>query len=91
VEGNKAILSFDSAGSGLEARGGPLKGFAVAGKDGKFVWADAVIQGDTVVVSSPQVPHPAAVRYGWANYPVVNLWNKEGLPATPFRTDAPAE
>jgi sialate O-acetylesterase len=55
------------------------------------VWGDAAIDGNTVVVSSPQVAHPVAVRYGWANYPVVNLWNKEGLPANPFRTDRPAE
>lgn len=65
----------------------PLAGFAIAGEDKQFVWAKAQIQGDKVVVSSPQVPKPVAVRYGWADYPVVNLWNKEGLPASPFRTD----
>jgi sialate O-acetylesterase len=65
-----------------------LKGFAICGADNKFVWALADIQGkDKVVVSSPSVPHPVAVRYGWADYPVVNLWNKAGLPASPFRTD----
>lgn len=87
VRGNKAILRFDHIGSGLEARGGELKGFSIAGADRKFVWADARIDGDSVIVSSPQVEKPAAVRFGWADYPVVNLWNKDGLPASPFRTD----
>lgn len=86
-EDGKAVLSFDHIGGGLVARGGPLQGFSVAGADGKFVNAEAEIVGDTIVVHSPQVPEPAAVRFGWANYPVVNLWNKAGLPATPFRTD----
>lgn len=91
VEGNRAVLRFDSVGGGLEARGeGPLTGFAVRGADGKWVWANAEIAGrDTVVVSAPGVERPTAVRYGWANFPVVNLWNREGLPASPFRTDAP--
>ena len=65
----------------------PLTGFAIAGADRKYVNADAVIQGDTVVVSSPAVPQPTAVRYGWANYPLVNLYNSAGLPASPFQTD----
>jgi len=65
----------------------PLAGFAIAGPDRKFVWARAAIRGDQVVVSSPKVKQPIAVRYGWADYPLVNLWNKEGLPASPFRTD----
>jgi sialate O-acetylesterase len=64
-----------------------LKGFAIAGKDRKFVNAYAEIQGDKVVVSHPEVQQPVAVRYGWANYPLGNLWNKDGLLATPFRTD----
>ena len=64
-----------------------LRGFAVCGEDRKFVWATAEIVGDKVVVSSPQVAKPVAVRYGWADFPVVNLWNREGLPASPFRTD----
>lgn len=64
-----------------------LEGFAVAGADHKFVWADAIIDGDTVVVASPQVPNPVSVRYAWADTPVCNLYNKEGLPAAPFRTD----
>ena len=88
TEGNKTILEFEHVGGGLVGRGGePLKGFAVAGADRKFAWADAKIEGDTVVVSSDKVSEPAAVRYGWANNPVCNLYNKEGLPASPFRTD----
>jgi sialate O-acetylesterase len=87
VEGSQVTLSFDHVGRGLEARGGELKGFSIAGADRQFVWANAEIRGNTAIVSSPQVPEPVAVRYGWADYPVVNLWNKDGLPATPFRTD----
>ncbi|HKR23012.1 MAG TPA: hypothetical protein VJS17_10475, partial [Pyrinomonadaceae bacterium] len=67
--------------------GGPVKGFAIAGADRKFVWADARIEGDTIVVSSPQVTKPVAVRYGWGDNPLVNLYNKAALPASPFRTD----
>ena len=91
VQDNKAILHFDHLGGGLEARGDqPLKGFAIAGPDKKFVWADARIEGDTVVVWSAQVEHPVAVRYAWANNPdTANLCNKAGLPAPPFRTDGP--
>lgn len=81
-------LEFDNVGRGLEARGGELAGFAICGPDRRFVWADARIVGkDRVRVSSPQVPAPVAVRYGWADFPVVNLWNRDGLPASPFRTD----
>jgi sialate O-acetylesterase len=87
VKNDKAILSFDQAGGGLEARGGDLKGFSICGEDKKFVWANAEIVGNTIVVSSASVPKPVAVRFGWADFPVVNLWNKEGLPASPFRTD----
>jgi sialate O-acetylesterase len=87
VEGNKVVLSFKHVGKGLEARGGELKGFTVAGPDKKFHPAHAEIKGDQVVVWSDAVERPAAVRYGWANFPEVNLFNKEGLPATPFRTD----
>ena len=83
----KIILRFDHVGRGLEARGGELKGFAICGGDKKFVWAKAEIVGDTVIVSSADVAKPVAVRYGWADYPVVNFWNKDGLPASPFRTD----
>jgi sialate O-acetylesterase len=87
VEGNKIILSFQHVGSGLVAQGGPLAGFTIAGEDRKFVNAMAELQDDKVVVWSPSVSKPVAVRFGWANYPVVNLWNKEKLPASPFRTD----
>ena len=87
VKGNRIILSFDHLGGGLETRGGRLRGFAIGGADGKFVWANAEIDNGKVIVSSPQVDKPVAVRYGWADYPVVNLFNREGLPATPFRTD----
>lgn len=88
VEDGKIRIGFDSTGSGLEARGGKLKQFAIAGADNKFVWADAVIEGDSVLVSSPQVPEPVAVRYAWANNPAgCNLYNKDGFPAAPFRTD----
>ena len=83
----KAVLQFAHVGKGLEGRDGALKGFAVCGEDRTFVWANAEIVGKTVVVSSPQIAKPVAVRYGWADCPVVNLWNKDGLPATPFRTD----
>ena len=87
-EGDKIVVEFNYANGGLAARdGGKLKGFAIAGADKKFVWADAQIVGDTVVVSSPEVKSPAAVRYAWANNPECNLVNKAGLPASPFRTD----
>jgi len=87
VDGNKAVLSFKHVGAGLEAREGDLKGFTIAGEDKKFQNANAKIEGDKIVVWSDKVEKPAAVRFGWANYPVVNLWNKDGLPASPFRTD----
>ena len=88
VKNNQVVLHFDHIGSGLVAKGGEaLKGFAIAGADRKFVWADAKIEGDTVVVSSDQVSEAVAVRYAWADNPVCNLYNKEGLPASPFRTD----
>jgi len=87
IEGDKVRIHFKYA-SGLKTiDGGPLKGFAIAGEDRRFVWADARIDGDTVIVSSPTVPKPVAVRYGWADNPIANLYNKAGLPASPFRTD----
>ncbi len=86
--GGRAVVKFNSVGGGLEARDGDLTGFAIAGPDRRFVWAKAEIQGrNKVVVSSPSVPQPTAVRYGWADYPVVNLFSQCGLPASPFRTD----
>jgi sialate O-acetylesterase len=87
IEGNKIRLTFHQTGSGLIAKGDKLTGFAIAGEDRRFVWADAQIDGNTIVVSSPEVEKPVAVRYGWANNPDCNLYNKEGLPASPFRTD----
>ncbi|HNS21969.1 MAG TPA: sialate O-acetylesterase [Sedimentisphaerales bacterium] len=84
----KIILHFRHCGGQLVAQGGgELKGFAIAGEDRKFVWADARIEGDTVVVSSKEIATPVAVRYAWADNPVCNLFNKAGLPASPFRTD----
>ena len=88
VEGQSIRIRFDHIEGGLIAKGGPLKRFAIAGDDKTFVWADAKIEGETVLVSSPQVPAPVAVRYAWATNPEgCNLYNKAGLPASPFRTD----
>lgn len=85
IKGDRAIIFFKNGG--LTAKGGDLTGWAIAGEDKKFYNARATIQGDRVVVSSPEVPHPIAVRYGWADCPVVNLFYKKQLPASPFRTD----
>ncbi len=87
IDGDKVSLRFKNVDSGLVAKGGELTGFTIAGDDKKFHPAKAKIEGETVVVSSDQVPKPVAVRYGWAAYPVVNLWSKDDLPASPFRTD----
>jgi sialate O-acetylesterase len=87
INQNKAVLSFKHVGGGLVAKDGPLKGFMIAGVDEKFVDAKAEILGNSVVVSSDQVPSPVAVRYGFTDLPDVNLYNKEGLPASPFRTN----
>lgn len=102
IRDGKAVVKFDNTGGGLiigqapwRAKSMPevptdkLVGFALAGADGKWSAADAVIEGETVVVSSPAVPAPTAVAYGWADSPSVNLYNKETLPAAPFRTDLP--
>lgn len=87
IEGNKIRVRFEHA-EGLKAKGGgQLKGFAIAGPDHKFYWADAAIEGNDVVVSSPNVSFPVAVRYAWADNPVCNLYNAADLPASPFRTD----
>ena len=90
IEGNKIRVKFSHVGQGLAARHGEkLQGFVVAGEDKKFQWAEAVIDGDTVVVSSPNVARPVAVRYAWAgSYPWANLFNKDGLPALTFRSDS---
>jgi len=87
IEDGKARLTFRN-GEGMKAAdGGKIKGFAIAGEDRKFVWAEADIQGDHVVISSPEVPNPVAVRYAWDDDPEGNLINNTGLPASPFRTD----
>ncbi|HTS10984.1 MAG TPA: sialate O-acetylesterase [Candidatus Limnocylindrales bacterium] len=87
VQGDAVRIQFDLFGSSLATVGGPLKGFSIAGADRKFHWAEARIEGDTLVVSSAAVPSPVAVRYDWADSPEGNLFNEEGLPASPFRTD----
>ncbi|MFA7158852.1 MAG: sialate O-acetylesterase [Kiritimatiellia bacterium] len=89
VEGGKIHLAFDNVGGGLVAKGnGPLKMFAVAGADKRFAWANAEIRGNEVVVWNDAVKEPVAARYAWADNPEgCNLYNKEGLPAMPFRTD----
>ncbi|MDP9039594.1 MAG: sialate O-acetylesterase [Acidobacteriota bacterium] len=87
IEGGAIRVRFTHA-AGLTAKDGPLKWFQIAGPDGRFVDADARIDGDSVVVSSAQIASPAAVRYAWDNYPEgANLYNAAGLPAAPFRTD----
>ena len=88
VEGSAIRIHFTHATGGLVAKGGDLKTFVIAGKDGKFVPATATIDRGDVVVSSPDIADPAAVRYAWDNYPEgCNLFNGDGLPAAPFRTD----
>jgi sialate O-acetylesterase len=89
IDGNKIIITFNHTGSGLTTNDDeePAE-FAIAGADKKFVWAKAKIEGDKVIVWSDDVPNPMYVRYAWADNPVnPNLHNKEGLPASPFRTD----
>lgn len=87
IEGEKIRLHFNGTGKGLASNDGNLTGFAIAGPDRVFVEAEARIDGNTILVSSPKVPNPQAVRYGWNANPKVNLCNKAGLPASPFRTD----
>ena len=88
VEGNNIRVKFSSLAGGLVAKDGELKQFAIAGPDKNFVWAQARIEGDDVVVWSTKAPKPVAVRYAWAQNPQgCNLYNKAGLPASPFRTD----
>jgi sialate O-acetylesterase len=88
VEGDKIRLHFRHADSGLVAKDGQLVGFTIAGEDQKFHSAQAKIDRDAVVVHSDQVARPAAVRYAWLPFPQANLWNGDGLPASPFRTDS---
>ncbi len=87
IEGRDVSITFDSLGGGLLSKGEELKGFAIAGSDKIFYWADARIKGNTVVLSSAKVDTPVAARYAWTDNPACNLYNKEGLPAVPFRTD----
>jgi sialate O-acetylesterase len=90
VEDGRIVVSFTHAEGGLMAEGDTVKGFSIAGVDGKFVDADAIIEGSTVIVSAKEVTSPTAVRFGWATVPEVNLVNRDRLPAVPFRTDAPS-
>jgi sialate O-acetylesterase len=87
IEGSTVKLRFDYANGLAAAKNEALKGFMIAGADRKFVPATAVIENDSVVVSSDQVAEPRAVRYGWADVVQCNLVNASGLPASPFRTD----
>ena len=88
VQDGRIRLSFSHAAGGLVAKGGALRQFAIAAADRKFVWAEAVVEGDSLRVSSPAVAHPAYVRYAWADNPQgANLYNSAGFPAAPFRTD----
>lgn len=90
INGNKAIIYFDNIGKGLytTSKYGYVEGFAIAGADNNFEWAKAYIDGDKLIVYSDNISTPVSVRYSWSNNPDVNLYNKEGLPAAPFRTDA---
>ena len=87
ILGDEVVLKFKNVGQGLTCPDPWIRGFAVAGDDHKFYRARAEIVDSTIIVHADNVPKPIAVRFGWANYPVVNLWNKDGLPAVPFRTD----
>lgn len=87
IEGDKVRLRFKHSVGLQTADGGPPKGFAIAGADRKFYWAEARIDGDTIIVSNQNVPKPMAVRYAWADNPATNLYNRANLPASPFRTD----
>ncbi len=89
VKGDSAVVSFTQVGKGLMSAGESLKGFTLAGADGKFVPAEAKIDADTVIVTAAGVAAPVAVRYAWANAAEGNLFNRDGLPASPFRTDVP--
>ncbi|NQT16319.1 MAG: hypothetical protein HQ582_26415 [Planctomycetes bacterium] len=87
LEGNRIRINFTHIGGGLVAKGGELKGFAIAGPDKVFRWAKAKIDGDSVLVWNEAIPNPAFARYAWANNPECPLYNAAGLPAVPFRTD----
>jgi sialate O-acetylesterase len=87
IENGKARIFFETSGSSLIVKGNTIKGFAIAGPDKKFVWANAQIDGDSVLVWSDKLQNPSAVRYGWSDWIECNLYNKQGLPVSPFRTD----
>lgn len=87
VQGNKILLQFEHVNGGLQAKEGSLREFSIAGADQAFVPAQAEIKGDTVIVWSEKVKEPVAVRFAWKRIPEPNLYNKAGLPASPFRTD----
>jgi sialate O-acetylesterase len=91
-EGAAIRIEFDHASDGLVSMDGkPLAGFSIAGADKKWAWAAARLDGGTVVVSSPKVPDPVAVRYGWTAFMECNFYGKGGMPALPFRTDGPTQ
>ncbi len=87
INGNKIKIEFEHSGSGLVAQNGKLEGFAIAGKDGKFIWGNAKIEGNSVIVWNDSIEHPVAVNYGFGRNPIISLYNKEWLPASPFRTN----
>ena len=91
IDSDRIRIEFDHVGDELVIRGDKLTGFAIAGEDGKFVWADARLDGNTVVVHSPDIAQPRHVRYAWSNNPDAVLYNTAGLPAVPFATDKPVE
>ncbi len=87
-DGNKVTITFKNTGSGLTIKGNSLKEFAIAGKNGDFEWAKAEIKGNSVIVWNEDITNPVKVRYAWADNPdEANLYNKEGLPATPFEIE----
>jgi sialate O-acetylesterase len=87
LRGNEVVLSFKHTDGGLQAKGGELAGFTIAGADKQWKPAQARIDGAKVIVSSAEVKQPVAVRYAWQDWPTCNLYNGAGLPASPFRTD----
>jgi len=93
IEGDAIRIKFSSLGSGLMIKDqyGYLRGFEIAAADGKFIWAQARQEGDSILVYAENVRRPVAVRYDWMNTPDGNVYNKEGLPALPFRTDGPVQ
>ncbi|MCY3021232.1 MAG: hypothetical protein NTW87_19635 [Planctomycetota bacterium] len=91
VKGDAATIRFLHVGKGLQAQGDRLAGFELAGANKHFVWADASIQGDTVVLKSGEIPEPVYTRYAWAGLPKGNLYNLDGLPAAPFRVNVPGK